>query len=90
MGHAILEIYGRIVSEMEKADIGTRTLTSIFKNWIGLETAELRLLTFHVYLKLGFTTRHPVTLDDGRLLGIPAAAAGLLTDRGGIPKGISS
>jgi hypothetical protein len=62
---------------------------SIFKNWIGLETAELRLLTLHVYLKLGFTAGHPVTLDDGRLLGIPATAAGLLANRRGMPKGIS-
>ena len=67
-----------------------QTLTSILENGVQLETTEFLLLTLHVDLKLCLTPRHPITLDDIRLLGKPATAASLLADRGGISKGISS
>jgi hypothetical protein len=61
---------------------------SILENGVGLETAELLLLTLHVNLKLSFAARYAITLDCIGLLGVPTTAAGLLADRRGIPKGI--
>lgn len=59
-------------------------LTSILENWVQLDTTELLLLTLHVDLKLCLTSRHSVTLDGIRLLGVPTTTAGLLADRGGM------
>jgi len=61
---------------------------SIFENGIRLDTTALFLLALHVDLELGFASGYPITLDGVRLLGIPTATAGLLTDRGGMAKGI--
>lgn len=63
-------------------------LTSIFENRVQLDAAALFLLAFHVNLELGFTPRHPISLDSVCLLGIPATTTGLLTDRRGMSKGI--
>lgn len=64
-------------------------LTSIFENWVQLDTTELLLLTLHVDLELCLTPRHSVTLNGIRLLGVPTTTAGLLADCGRMPEGIS-
>jgi len=65
------------------------TLTSILENGVQLETAELLLLTLHIDLELCLTSRHSITLNGIRLLGVPTTTAGLLADCGGMSKGIS-
>ena len=72
-----------------KRNVGIRAPTSIFENRVRLEAANLFFLALHVDLKLGFTTRYPITLNGVRLLGIPTTTASLLADRGGMPKGVS-
>lgn len=62
---------------------------SIFEYWIQLETTTFFFLALHIDLELGFAPRYPIAFDGVRLLGVPTATTGLLTDRRGKSKGIS-
>jgi hypothetical protein len=61
---------------------------SIFENWIRLDATAFFLFAFHVDLELRFASGYPITLYSVGLLGIPTTAAGFLTDRGAVSKGI--
>jgi hypothetical protein len=62
---------------------------SILENWVQLEATKLLLLTLHVDLELGLTSRHSITFNGIRLLGVPTTTTSLLADCGGMSKGIS-